>query len=242
MKINKLFQILCCCMFLVQLPVQAIGHKSVVAPKISCSTTLSASDVPGLMDSEQVPFSSIGIVNWDKFPYRPEVSFRIAHTGNYILVHYRVKEKSVLAATPKDNGLVCTDSCVEFFLSPNSDSFYYNFESNCVGTLLIASGTSQQKRQKADQKTLSSVQRWSSLGRKPFQERVGTCQWEVALVIPANVLSVRSIQSLDGLRMKGNFYKCGDKMMTPHYLSWSPIDLPNPCFHCPQFFGDIIFE
>jgi hypothetical protein len=25
-------------------------------------------------------------------------------------------------------------------------------------------------------------------------------------------------------------------------LSWNPIDLPSPCFHCPDFFGEIVFE
>ncbi|WP_262895053.1 carbohydrate-binding family 9-like protein, partial [Parabacteroides distasonis] len=25
----------------------------------------------------------------------------------------------------------------------------------------------------------------------------------------------------------------------PHFVSWSPIDLPEPNFHCPEFFGEI---
>ncbi len=41
---------------------------------------------------------------------------------------------------------------------------------------------------------------------------------------------------------RANFYKCGDKQHTPHFLSWNKIDLPEPCFHCPEFFGKILFE
>ena len=37
-------------------------------------------------------------------------------------------------------------------------------------------------------------------------------------------------------------YKCGDKLQTPHFLSWAPIDLPKPKFHCPEFFGELVFE
>jgi hypothetical protein len=37
-----------------------------------------------------------------------------------------------------------------------------------------------------------------------------------------------------------NLYKCGDKCDTPHFLSWSPIGLPQPDFHCPDFFGEIV--
>lgn len=29
---------------------------------------------------------------------------------------------------------------------------------------------------------------------------------------------------------------------SPHFLSWAPIDLPNPMFHCPEFFGKLQFE
>lgn len=47
---------------------------------------------------------------------------------------------------------------------------------------------------------------------------------------------------LDGKTMKGNFYKCGDKLQTPHFLSWSPIGLERPMFHCPAFFGTLSFE
>ena len=42
--------------------------------------------------------------------------------------------------------------------------------------------------------------------------------------------------------MKANFYKCGDRLKQQHYLSWNPIDLPRPNFHCPEFFGELTFE
>jgi hypothetical protein len=39
--------------------------------------------------------------------------------------------------------------------------------------------------------------------------------------------------------LRANLYKCGDECDLPHYISWSPIDLPSPDFHCPDFFGKI---
>ena len=42
-------------------------------------------------------------------------------------------------------------------------------------------------------------------------------------------------------KILGNFYKCADETMNPHFVSWSPIDLPEPNFHCPEFFGNIHF-
>lgn len=94
----------------------------------------------------------------------------------------------------------------------------------------------------ADPAVVATVKRWSSLGDTPFEERVGECTWELALVIPATAFFRHHIDTLDGRVMKGNFYKCGDMLQTPHYLSWSPIRLERPQFHCPQFFGTLRFE
>ena len=44
-----------------------------------------------------------------------------------------------------------------------------------------------------------------------------------------------------GAEMRANFYKCGDKTVTPHYLAWNPIHTPAPAFHRPQDFGRLIF-
>ena len=89
---------------------------------------------------------------------------------------------------------------------------------------------------------MKSVDRWASLGREPFEERMGDCKWSLTLVIPTTALFRDEIHSLDGRDMRANFYKCGDKLTTPHFLSWNKIDLPSPCFHCPPFFGQIHFE
>ena len=42
--------------------------------------------------------------------------------------------------------------------------------------------------------------------------------------------------------IKANFYKCGDELQTPHFLSWNPIQIEQPDFHRPDFFGTLEFE
>ena len=64
----------------------------------------------------------------------------------------------------------------------------------------------------------------------------------MALIIPTGTAFHSQIVTLDGARMKANFYKCGDKLQTPHFLSWNRIDLPSPNFHRPDFFGTLEFE
>lgn len=240
-SINKFFLLLA-----FVLPGMMYGNaqeaKSLSVKKVTCTASLSGEAVPSLLDENGIAFHPLDVVNWKDYPYQPEVSFRIAHTGKEILLHYKVKEASVRAVAGRDNGPVWEDACVEFFISPGSDSCYYNFECNCIGNLLIQGGKVNAHRPTASPDVLALVKRWSSLGSQPFEERIGECSWELAMVIPVSALFNDSLTSLDGKTMKANFYKCGDKLQTPHFLSWSPIRLEHPMFHCPAFFGTLHFQ
>lgn len=39
-----------------------------------------------------------------------------------------------------------------------------------------------------------------------------------------------------------NAYKCGDETKQPHFACWSNILTENPDFHCPEYFGELIFS
>lgn len=201
-----------------------------------------AAQIPALLDTLPVEWQPIATVNWNDYPYRPEAAFRIAHTDDAILLHFRVTEDSVRAKYADDNGSVWTDSCVEFFSVPAGDGIYYNMECNCIGTLLVGAGPARNGRVHAPAEVMQQVKRWASLGREAFDERIGTCTWEVALLVPYTVFFQHHIQSLDGQSVKANFYKCGDELETPHFLSWNPIAIEKPDFHRPDFFGQLEFE
>lgn len=162
--------------------------KELNVKKVSLAN-VAVENIPALLDKEKVAFQSINTVNWKTFPYQPEVQFRIAHTDDAILVHYKVKEASVRAVAAGDNGAVWEDACVEFFSIPAGDGIYYNVECNCAGILLIGAGAGRENREHAPQEVMDKVQRWSSLGRQSFEERVGECNWELALVIPYSAFS-----------------------------------------------------
>ncbi len=205
-------------------------------------TLQAARDIPALLDGEHIPYQPIWTVNWQEYPYVPEVVFRIVHTGTAILLHFRVTEESVRARYGEDNGKVWTDSCVEFFSLPAADGIYYNLECNCIGTVLLAAGAGRKSREPAPAAITGQIKRWASLGNRPFEERVGTCTWEVALLVPCAAFFKHEIEDLSGKCMRGNFYKCGDELQTPHFLSWNPIRTVTPDFHRPEFFGSLEFE
>ena len=166
---------------LCMLPLSAINPqnskmKELNVKKVSAAN-IPVESVPALLDEEKVAFQPVNTVNWAAFPYTPDVEFRIAHTEDAILLQFKVREASVRAVAGHDNGPVWEDACVEFFSVPAGDGVYYNMECNCAGTLLIGAGAGRGNRQHAPQEVLDKVQRWASLGREAFEERVGECSW-----------------------------------------------------------------
>lgn len=216
--------------------------KQLTIKKLSAKLT-SASEIPARFAAEGVAYHDIEVVDWaNDFPYCPKVSFAVAHQGDALLIHYRVQEESVRAVNGEDLGSVWEDSCCEFFLSPDDDGSYYNLETNCIGTVLLCNGEGRERRVPADESVLKHIDRWASLGRVPFGMREGTQSWELALIVPVSSYFRHHITDLSGMTMRGNFYKCGDKTQTPHFVSWNPIEIASPDFHRPDFFGELIFE
>jgi len=212
--------------------------KGLVIQKFS-GGNLKAEELSYLFDRMATPFHRIDTVNWETYPYCPEASFRIAHNGKAILLNYRINESDIKAVCNQDNGKVWEDSCVEFFISFLGDS-YYNIECNCIGKILIAKGINKEERILLPEASLKQVDRWSSLGDSPLENRSG--DWEISLIIPKEIFYPEITKTFDYVKAKGNFYKCGDCLQTPHFLSWNPILSEMPNFHLPEFFGELRFE
>ena len=191
---------------------------------------------------EGIAPQKIACCNWaEDFPYAPEVTFKMFHTGEKLYVRFDVSEECTAARVAEDNGKVWTDSCCEFFLSLDGEA-YYNIETTCIGRMLIGYRAKGQTAIHAGEEVLSQVERITSIGTEPFEERVGENKWSLIIALPTSIMHQHDIKSWDGLKLKVNLYKCGDDLSKPHYLSWQPIALPKPCFHCPEFFVPIELE
>ena len=183
----------------------------------------------------------VGEVNWKSFDYKPDVNFAMAYTDDEILLKFDVTEQWFKAEKTETNQEVYEDSCVEFFVSPSDDRIYYNLEFNGIGTCLMGAGTGRNDRKRADPEVISKIRRKTSAGHKSVSEKKGKFFWTITIAIPLNVFSLHEIKNLTGKTFRANFYKCGDKLTVPHYLTWSPIGTENPDYHRPEYFGLLKF-
>jgi len=186
--------------------------------------------------------NNIDKINWKSFDYKPEVKFSIGYTRHEILLKYYVTEDYFKAEKTESNQNVFEDSCVEFFVSPGNDEIYYNLEFNGIGTCLMGSGTSRENRKKADPEIIELIRRRTSLRRGPVKEIKVKSEWMLSIAVPLKVLFHHETETLKGKTIRANFYKCGDKLAVPHYLTWSPVETLKPDFHRPEFFGMVRFH
>ncbi len=181
-------------------------------------------------------------VNWEEFSYKPGVSVQIASNEEEIFLQFSVNEQSVKATETKNNGRVWTDSCVEFFLSPEGNDEYYNLEINCIGTILLGFRGNEKVAEHASDEIIDKIRRISSLGDSPFPEIKGETDWQITVAIPWETFFKHDLKPASGKKMRANFYKCGDNLSVPHFVSWTKIKTEKPSFHEPVFFGGLEFE
>ena len=180
----------------------------------------------------------VGNVNWKEYPYAPQVKFNVAFSDKALAILFKVTEDHVRGLCLDANGPVWEDSCVEIFIDNPKGEGYFNFETNCIGTALAAYRRSRTDADMFGAEHMTKIRTVGSLAHEAIDKRGENLEWSMMKVIPFEVLGLDSAPEF----LKCNFYKCGDGCDQPHFLSWSPIDMPEPNFHCPEFFGEITLK
>jgi len=139
----------------------------------------------------------------------------------------RMQEKGPMAS-------VCCDSCLEFFVRPTERPDYFNIELNPNRAIWIGYGPGIE--------TLIRLQIPKYKKLFDIQVEFTDKGWVLTYQLPVDFIHkfFPEFEAKEGAVMHANAYKCGDKTVKPHYLSWNPIDLDKPAFHCPEFFGELV--
>lgn len=186
-------------------------------------------------------YESIDCINWPAFPYKPSVEFTMALLGDGLFLHFNINERHCLGRYTNDKDPVYKDSCVELFIDPANEGTYYNFEFNCIGTMLLGYGASRHNREQAPDEVFKEVKRKSSLGREPLNIEQNTT-WSLEVVVPFSAFFKHQTNAFKDNSFRCNLHKCGDETNTPHYVTWSPIKTERPDFHRPEYFGNAVVK
>lgn len=199
-------------------------------------------DLQDIQEQERLlnalPKQLIAEAPWKAYPYKPAVQFVMGYHDSYLFLKYFVAEKAIRAVSNQVNGIVWEDSCVEFFISFDNAA-YYNLEFNCIGTTRVGFGPSKTERNLLSAPIVEQIATKASITRLPDSKAV---QWELFLRIPLATFIHHQPLTLSGRQCRGNFYKCGDLLPEPHFVTWSGINTSEPNFHVPASFGQLHFE
>ena len=177
----------------------------------------------------------------DNILWLPDAGVRmtqqICYDAEKLYIHQKAVEEHVCAEHTDLLAQVCEDSCMEFFFCPDAgDDRYFNFEWNLNGALYLGWRTGRDQAVRLQLKDHKSLFNFHSAKTQDG--------WEIFYEIPASFvrLFVPEFALKPGVEIRANCYKCGDLTPQPHYLSWNPSTSPNPDFHRPQDFGQMILE
>lgn len=175
--------------------------------------------------------ASIDKINWQEFDYAPNTTAKIMYNDDGICVQMQTDEKPLLACRTKQNSDVSNESCMEFFFRPNeNDSRYLNFEFNAFGTMYLACRTGR----------YDAVHPDADRNFFDVQTYVDDEKWVLQFFIPFSFID--GIFGSHTKNMYANLFKCGVDTENTHYVTYAPIDTPEPDFHQPEFFAEFILE
>ncbi len=178
---------------------------------------------------------------WPVYSYKPSVKFVLGYSYECLFIKFYVEEEAVRAKFRNINDPVFKDSCVEFFISFNEEEKYYNLEFNCLGTCRLGFGEGRENRTLVPEALIRKIRHAVVLQKTALPNGNRVTSWELTLIVPVEVFYQHEISSFKGISAKGNFYKCGDELPNPHYLSWNNIKAAEPNFHLPEYFGEVQF-
>ena len=189
-----------------------------------------------------VPKARLSHFHWEKPRYSTPLSFAelYAVENKGIFASLMSFEDNIRCECTRRDDPVYTDSCLELFLMPvKGDSRYVNFEMNKNGVYLSQIGEKRENR--IFIKEITPLEPIIT----PFEvTENGAKAWGCKIFLSdAFISSVygKDYSTTEGT-IKGNFYKCADSSVTPHYGAHFPVTTAELGFHNPACFGNIIFR
>ncbi len=182
---------------------------------------------------EEIEKAEITCLPWPEFGKLYYSYGQVVELETSIAIRMYAEENELRCENVEDNSPVNQDSCLEFFLMPYDDGPYFNFEINPNGCMKVKVGYN-----KTERKFITTPGGFKEFFNIASEIR-NDC-WIVSYEIPKSFLF--GSQDIPK-QFRGNFFKCGDLTVIPHYQCWSEIAFTEkPNFHIPDCFGLFEFE
>jgi len=194
-------------------------------------------------DWQSISALEINIYPWYQVGNKQNTQVKLCANEKSLFIKMIAQDRySFAKQTELNNKLVCEDSCVEFFFSPSGilGSSYVNVEVNCCGTLHLAYGAGRENRQFISLEAASLIQRKTSITSPVKVESENDKEWSVEIALPFEAIEKMTGETVNKDKWFANFYRCGGRTEA-QYAVWHNINAPEPDYHRPEQFGELVF-
>jgi hypothetical protein len=175
---------------------------------------------------------------WGEYP-QVEARARLRYEGRHLHVRFMATEPQLRRMVTDHNGRVWEDSCVEIFLQREGQDEYVNVECSASTKMLVARGTNREDRERWPIDFIDKIPCSVTI----LENSTAKSRWKAEIALDLVALGlVGADEPMGEVVLRGNLYKCGDKLKEPHYLAAFPIGTLKPDFHRPEFFVRFSFE
>lgn len=180
--------------------------------------------------------------------HKPETSAKMLYTLGGFAVLFKVNDRYIKCTRSGHQSEVWKDSCVEFFMSPDIQQGYMNFEFNCCGWCRASVIRDNERTEEGfkdfmllSEAEINKLIIHHSITELIEEEILEPTEWTLGFYVPFTLVSkyFENFEITERTHWRANFYKCGDETSQPHWASWSPVKRLD--FHRPEEFGKITF-
>ena len=193
--------------------------------------TYTISPISGEIDWTTIPALPIDLPHWGT---ETDIlaQARVCYNSDALHIKMEAVEANIRAEETGPLASPCRDSCLEFFFCPiDGDSRYFNIEFSPSGAMYLGFGGSFGLL-----RLIRDV--------NPFNPAITRTEtgWEITYSIPFAFIRqfFPEFTAEPGKNIRANFYKCGDRTVNKHYLTWNPITSGRG-YHQPEFFAPLYF-
>lgn len=187
-----------------------------------------------------------GTPDWSKIPVMPmdqllwadftdiAAQTQLCWDNEALYIRQEAKEADIRADEEGPLSMPCVDSCMEFFFRPTERPDYMNIELNPNKAIYLGIGTEIKNLIRLLVPKVTEIM--------DIQVEYTEGGWVLTYKLPFNFIRrfFPEFEAKVGGVMHANAYKCGNKAQR-HYLVWNRIGDDTRTFHCPQYFGELIF-
>lgn len=188
---------------------------------------------------ETIDWLNVPEIKIESYQKKPEAKIdaaaQVCWSKERLCVRLTCTEPSILARYSGECDPVYRDSCLEMFLCPKAeDGRYFNFEFNPNGASFFGFGYGRDDRIRLHPLNIRKLLN--------IRNHIESCFWEIQFDIPVKLLQLfmPDYSLIEGRKMRGNFYTCGDDVEPNHELMWNLITNGINDFHQSAYFGELV--